>query len=119
MTKRLWVRFAIFAIASCLLTSTCSAYYYFIYFNTRTGPFNPIPAKFDLSSLTNNAVPFFISDQGPSAVAAGDSFQAIIAEIRGAAEVWNGVGSSNIRLKYGGLFTAGTNESAPGIDVEF
>ncbi|HYL73046.1 MAG TPA: matrixin family metalloprotease [Bryobacteraceae bacterium] len=119
MTKRFWLRFVVLAVGSFLLTGTCSAYYYFVYFNTRTGPFNPIPAKFDLNALTNNEVPFFISGFGPSATAPGDSFQAIIAEIRGAADVWNGVGSSAIRLTYGGLFTPGTSQSAPGIDVEF
>ncbi len=119
MTKRLWLRFVVFAVGSFLLTGTCSAYYYFVYFNTRTGPFNPIPAKFDLNALTNNQIPFFVSGFGPSATAPGDSFQAIIAEIRGAADVWNGVGSSAIRLTYGGLFTPGTSQSAPGIDVEF
>lgn len=119
MTKRFWLRFAILTVGCFLLTGTCSAYYYFVYFNTRTGPFNPIPAKFDLNALTNNQVPFFISGFGPSATAPGDSFQAIIAEIRGAAEVWNSVGSSAIHLTYGGLSTPGTIQSAPGIDVEF
>ena len=117
--SRRWVRFFVFVLALAFFGKQCSAYYYFIYFNTKTGPFNPIPAKFDLTALTNNTVPFFISDQGPSVTAPGDSFQSIISEIRGAAEAWNNVASSSIRLGYGGLFAPGTNESAPGIDIEF
>ena len=70
--------------------------------------------------MVNNTVPFFISDAGPAVMAPGDSFQAIIGEIRGAAAVWNNVSSSKLRLAYGGLFTAGSaSEMSPGIDVEF
>jgi matrixin len=116
---RNWVRFFVLVLALAVFGRECSAYYYFIYFNTKTGPFNPIPAKFDLTALNNNTVPFFISDQGPSAFAPGDSLQAIISEIRGAAEAWNNVASSSIRLSYGGLFTPGTNQSAPAIEIEF
>jgi hypothetical protein len=119
MKGRWLARWAALLLGLFGLTGTGWSYYYFVYFNTRNAPFTPIAAKFDLNALANNSVPFFISDQGPSAMAPGDSFQAIIAEIRGAADVWNNVGTSGIRLAYGGLFTAGTSESAPGIDVEF
>jgi len=118
--SRRWVsRLAGFVLGSFCLTGTGSAYYFYVHYNTRTGPFNnPIYEKFDVNALLGGTVRFFISDQAP-VMAPGDSFQAIVSEIRSAAEVWNGVGSSGIRLAYGGLFTAGTNESAPGIDVEF
>lgn len=118
MRKRLTVRLAVLA-ASLVFCSSGWAYYYYIFYNTSTGPFNPIVQKFDVSGLVNNTVPFFISDTGPAVLATGDSFPAIINEIRGAAQVWNTVATSKIRLAYGGLYSAGASESSPGIDVEF
>lgn len=103
------------------LATSGSAYYYYVFYNTANGPFNqPIVEKFDLNALVNNTVPFFIQDSGPAVMAPGDSFQAIIGEIRGAASVWDRVATSKIRLAYSGLFAAGSaSESSPGIDIEF
>ncbi len=107
--------------AVCLFSfaSTSSAYYYYVHFPSHSGPFQPIVEKFDLTALPNNTVSFFISDSGPSATYPGDSFPAIVSEIRTAADAWNQVATSALRVAYGGLFVAGTTESAPGIDVEF
>jgi Matrixin len=115
MKKRLAV-----LMAGCfLLANTGSAYYYYTYFNSSSAPYTPIPCQFDLSALTNNTVPFFISAAGPSTLYPGDSMQAIISEIGAAANIWNGVSTSSIRLAFGGLYSAGTTESAPGIQIEF
>ena len=101
------------------LAASASAYYFYVSFNTSSGPYNPIVKKFNLNALNNNTVPYFISNQGPVNTVAGDSYQGIVSEIRAAADVWNSVSTSQIRLGYGGLFTAGTSETAPGIDVLF
>jgi hypothetical protein len=121
MKKSCLIRLAVL-ISACLLLSTNGwSYYFFVLYNTSTGPFNtPIAERFDLNALVNNTVPFFISDTGPAVMAPGDSFPAIIGEIRGAAAVWNTVSTSKLRLAYGGLYTAGSaSELSPGIDVEF
>jgi hypothetical protein len=109
---------AVLALA-CFLSSTSSAYYYYVHYDRSTSTYTPILEKFDLTALTNNTVPFFISDQGPSTFASGDTFQAVISEIRSAAAVWNGVATSNIQLGYGGLYTIGAKESASEIHIEF
>lgn len=101
------------------LAASASAYYFYVSFNTSSGPDNPIVKKFNLNALNNNTVPYFISNQGPVNTVAGDSYQGIVSEIRAAADVWNSVSTSQIRLGYGGLFTAGTTETAPGIDILF
>jgi hypothetical protein len=109
-------------VFGCLVMSANGwGYYFYVLYNTSTGPFNqPIVEKFELSSLVNNTVPFFISDTGPAVLAPGDSFQAIIGEIRAAAAVWSNVSTSQLNLGYGGLFTAGSaSESSPGIEIEF
>jgi hypothetical protein len=115
---RCFTRAIAILVAGFVLSTSAPAYYYYIQFYSSGAPFNPVPKKFDLNTLANNAIPFFVSDQSPTLVQ-GDSFQAIISEIRAAADSWNSVASSQIRLAYGGLYKAGAVASAPGIDVEF
>ncbi len=105
--------------ASFLLANTSSAYYYYTYFNSTASPYTPIVARFDLNTLTNNTVPFFVSSTGPSKMYPGDTLAALVSQMNAAAEVWNNVGTSSIRLAYGGFYNPGTTESAPGIQIEF
>ena len=113
------LRLAALLVGLFLVATTSSAYYFYVSFNTGSAPYNPIVKKFDLNALNNNTVPYFISNQGPVNAVPGDSFQGIVSEIRAAADVWNSVTTSKIRLGYGGLYTAGTSETAPGINVIF
>jgi hypothetical protein len=102
------------------LSSVSSAYYYWIFFPGTTGPFQPYPAKFDLSALPDRAVSYFISDQPPGKMVDGDNYDALVSQIRLAAETWNGVATSEIRLRFGGFETFGaTPQATPGIDVVF
>ena len=113
------VRLAALVAGSVLLANTGWAYYYFTYFGTTSPPYTPIVARFDLSLLSNNTVPFFVNGTGPSALYPGDTLAAMTSQITAAANVWNGVGTSNIRLAYGGFYTSGATESAPGIQIDF
>jgi len=45
------------AVAIAVLSPIASAYYYWIFFAGDSGPFTPIPARFDLSSLPNQTIP--------------------------------------------------------------
>lgn len=119
MTKRWAIRLAAMLAGSFLLVNTSSAYYYFTYFASTTPPFTPIVARFDLNTLNDNTVPFFVSGSGPSVMYPGDSLPAIVSEMNAAANVWNGVSTSSLRLAYGGFYNPGTTESAPGIQIEF
>jgi len=106
-------------IAVCIaFSSSASAYYYYLYFINGTQ--NPgAPAKYDLTKLANNTLPFYISSQGPTALTAGDSLQAIVSEVRTAANWWNSVQTSALRVSYGGLFVPGRLDGSPSVDVEF
>jgi hypothetical protein len=118
--NRRWVsRVAGVVAGAFLIANTASAYYYYTYFDSVGAPYTPIVARFDLNTLSQNTVPFFVSATGPSAMYPGDSFAALISQMSAAANVWNSVGSSNIRLAYGGFFSPGTTESAPGIQIDF
>src|SRR5579864_5439496 len=107
------------AAALTALSSIASGYYHFVYFPGRGGPFNPINLQFDLTQLTNNTVYFFISDQGPNVFVQGDSFTGVISELQLAAQAWNNVPGSQIKIAYGGLENSSTQQTAPGIDVVF
>lgn len=118
MSKRVIGRFAALLAMCFTLASSASAYYYYLYF--LNGTQNPgVPAKFDLTTLANNTLPFYISSQGPTTLTSGDSLQAIVSEVRTAANWWNSVQTSALRLSYGGLFTPGRIDNSPSIDVEF
>lgn len=94
-------------------------YYHFLHYSTRTPPFVGIPEKFDLSALPGGAVPYFISEQGPAQLAPNDSLAGLISQIRLAAKTWSEVPGSQLRLSFGGLASADTPRSTPGIDIVF
>ena len=107
-------------LAGALLAATASqGYYHFVHFASRFGPFQEIPLKFNLTALTNKTVFYFISDQGPGAYNSNDNLNAVVSEIHAAANVWNSVSTSDIRLAFGGFQASGTTAATPGIDVVF
>src|SRR5882757_4046999 len=101
------------------LSSVASGYYHFVYFPSRSGSFNPIRLQFDLTQLPNNTVSYFISDQGPTVFVPRDSFTAVVSELQLAAQAWNAIPSSQLRLAFGGFSNSATQQAAPGIDVFF
>jgi uncharacterized protein (TIGR03437 family) len=112
------VRLTMLAAALAVLSPIASAYYYWIYFAGRSGPFTPIPAKFDLSTLPNQSIPYLISSQGPAVMVPGDTFNALISQIRLAASVWN-IPTSGAKLNFGGLSPMTQPDSSPEVDVVF
>ncbi|MBZ5605531.1 MAG: matrixin family metalloprotease [Acidobacteriia bacterium] len=112
-------RFLTITAALGALAPMASAYYYFVYFATRNTPFVQVPVRFDVANLQNRTVTYLIANQGPGQLVQGDSFNAIISQIRAAADVWSNVSSSGIRLAFGGLSSFSTPSSSPEIDVVF
>lgn len=104
---------AVFAVVIAALPA--SAYYHFVtYING-----SPVPQKFDLTALSNNTVNIFVSENGPQTYAANDSFNSVLTQISQAAQVWNGVSSSALRVSFAGLENTATIQNTPGIDVVF
>ncbi len=106
-------------MALTVMSPLLSAYYYYIFFASGTGPYAPLAAHFDLNAIKDNTVQYFISDQVPTPLMPGDNLTAIYSQIRQAAEVWNGVGTSSLRLHFGGTRNMATPQTVPGIDVVF
>ena len=117
--RALATRILSLALLLALFSGSGWAYYYFVHYGSRSGPFFPIYEKWDLTALQNNTVYFYVSDTGPSGVAPGDSFQAILSEIRQAALEWNNVSTSLLKFAYGGLYNAGSGEVSTGVTVDF
>ena len=107
-----------FLVLLLCLPATAFSYYYYVQYNSRTAPFNPVVEKFDLNALNNKTVPVLISDQSPI-LGPGDSYLAVVSEVRAAAKVWNDVTTSDLRLAYAGLVSNGTLSNSPSIEVDF
>jgi hypothetical protein len=105
--------------AGLMLSGTLWAHYHFLHYRSRTGPFAPVPEKFDLKSLPNHTLHFFVSSRGPEQMAPGDSLASLLSQIRLAADTWSGVPTSELRLAFGGFADRGLAQSTPGIDVIF
>jgi len=121
---RIAMRALVMAAVLATISPFASAYYFWVYFASDSAPFIPVPVKFDLNpadpnGLPNNTVTYLINQAGPSVFMPGDTFQSIINEIHAAADVWNGVGTSNLKLAFGGLSPMTSPEVTPGIDVVF
>jgi hypothetical protein len=116
-------RVLMLAASLAVASSVASGYAHWVFFSSRSAPFTPVPAMFNLASLTNNTVSYFISDQGPSPLMPGDSEANIVSQIQAAANVWNQVPTSTIRVAFGGFSTVNTpqamTQTTPGIDVIF
>src|SRR5580698_4501027 len=97
------LRLARLAVAVAALSQIASAYYYWIFFAGDSGPFTPMPARFNLTSIPNKAIPNLISSQGPTVMMPGYNFNALISQLQLAANVWNGVPTSAARLSFAGL----------------
>ncbi|MBM3757046.1 MAG: matrixin family metalloprotease [Acidobacteria bacterium] len=107
--------------AAVLFQSANFAYYHFTRYAANRSPFNAIPAKFDLSALPDKTVSYFVNEAGPANLAATDSFAALLTQIRSAARVWNGVETSELRVRFGGLAPkdATSNAATPSIEIDF
>ncbi|MGE5569812.1 MAG: matrixin family metalloprotease [Rhodospirillales bacterium] len=112
-------RWAAIAIVMGGLAATASGYYHYIHYTTHTTPYTAAPEKFDLRALSNKTLYYYVSSDGPAAMAEGDSFAALLGQLRMAGRVWDQVETSDLRVAYGGLITPGTPQSTPHIEVLF
>lgn len=111
---------ALLALLTTLLTVSATASYHFVRYSSRFGYQTPIYERFDLNSLINRTVPFFIVSDGQQQLAPGDNSSALMSQILLAARTWSSVPTSDLRLTFGGYAAAASGPQAtPGIDVIF
>ena len=91
------------------------AYYHFIHYLNGVAA----PEKFDLATLPDKTVTFFVSENGPTTFAATDTFNSVVSQLRQAVGVWNGIATSDLRVAFGGLENPGTLQNTPGGNIVF
>jgi matrixin/IPT/TIG domain-containing protein len=96
-----------------------AAYYHYVHYLNSTSPYQVALERFDLAALPDQTLTFFVSTSGPSSYTANDSFPSLLQQIRNATQVWNAVPSSGLRVAFGGLQAAGTNQTVPTGEVVF
>lgn len=95
------------------------AYYPFLRYVNRDGASVGLPQKFDLASLPNGRVHFFLSG-APEVWAEQDNLNRLLSQLRLAARQWSDVPTSALRVEFGGkLSSPAETQSGPGIDVVF
>ncbi len=102
-----------------LCVSSAGAYYHFVHYTSKTAPYNPVPEKLDLTALPHQTVTILVSTTGPQKLTQMDGFPSILNQIRLAAQAWNGVATSALRVSFGGLYVDGTPEATAGAEVVF
>src|SRR5579872_941797 len=112
-------RTILIGIAVLLSAAPAEAYYQYVHYLTRGSPYTSVYEKFDLSILPNKTVTFLVSDGGQTVFAPNDDFSSVLSQIQQAAAVWNGVGSSDLRVSFGGVEAASQPANTPGGDVIF
>jgi uncharacterized protein (TIGR03437 family) len=105
--------------AAALLVTPSQAYYHYVHFTGRNAPFAPQFEKFNLATLPNKTVTFFVNDQGPAVYAPGDSFGSLLGQVKQALAAWDSISTSDLRVAFGGLETASQPSTTPGGDVVF
>src|SRR5690348_204757 len=91
---------AVLTLLLCAFSS--QAAYHYVHYPSRTN-LTPIYEKFNLASLPNNTVTFFVADQGPAVFGTNDSFGSVLSQIKQAAAAWNSVSVSDLRVAFGGV----------------
>ena len=120
MRQRATVRALVAAAAALAMVAPVEAYYHYTFYFSRSAPFTPIRARFNLAALTSNTLNVFVSDAGPVNYAANDTFGSVLGEVKQAVAAWNTVPASALRLNFAGLESASQPpQSTPAIDVVF
>src|SRR6478672_5027590 len=101
------------------LSTPAAAYYHFTHYTRTSAPFLPIQEKFDLNTLPNKTLTFYVSDNGPTQLLPNDSFASILGAFRQAIQAWDGVATSDLRLTFGGLYSPGAASNTPSVQIVF
>ena len=104
-------------LALCLAANAW-AHYPFLRYLSDSPPYQSAPAKFDLEALPDAIVPYYIVRPLPT-LAPGQKTESLVAQIRQAAEVWNTVRTSRLRLRFGGIMDAPAGAWPVGIYIQF
>jgi uncharacterized protein (TIGR03437 family) len=115
----LWRRLGLAITAAAVIIAPAPAYYHFVHYTSNGSPYKTALEKFDLSVLPEKTVTFFVSGAGPQKYAENDNFPTVISQIRQAAQVWNSVTTSELRVAFGGLYSSDDLWNTPAGEIVF
>lgn len=101
---------------SLLLAPAASAYHHFV---TYTAGYERLVARFDPNALPGRKLPLVIRETGAAEYAPGDSFASLVSQVRAAAEVWNQVSTSDLKVTFGGLSSESRPNGSPHVEIVF
>jgi hypothetical protein len=101
---------------SLLLAPAATAYHHFF---TYTASYERLVARFDPTALSGKRLPIVIRETGALEYAPGDSFTSLVSQVRAAAEVWNQVPTSDLKLTFGGLSSESRPIASPHVEIVF
>ena len=94
-------------------------YYHFLHLRQDGGSLRAIPERFDLRVLPDSAVPLVVSKSIDPEFDEGDTWEAVLSEVRLAAAQWSSVPRSALRLRYAGEVTEEPSAGTPYVQVMF
>jgi uncharacterized protein (TIGR03437 family) len=112
-------RVAVLILAGTACATISQAYYHFIRFALVNGQRKALVEKFDLNALPNKTLSYFIAEPTAVLFSPSDTTAGLISQIRAAAQAWNDVQTSDLRLAFGGFVSANTPQTAPTLEVLF
>ncbi|MBA3976500.1 MAG: hypothetical protein C0504_20020 [Candidatus Solibacter sp.] len=101
---------------SLLLAPAATAYHHFI---TYSATYQRLVARFDPAALPGKKLPILIRETGAQEYAPGDSFTSLVSQVRAAANAWNQVSASELKLTFGGLSSESRPIASPHVEIVF
>jgi hypothetical protein len=103
-----------------VMSSVASANYHFVHYAGHGAPYTPSFERFQVESQPGGVVQYLIQEP-PSTLqfSKGDSFPALVSQVRAAADVWNSVSTSTFRFEFGGMATPNITMNTPAVLVSF
>ncbi len=108
----------VIAVLAGPLLAALGAYSHFVHYPAEQTLSAAVVEKFDLDTLTDQTVYFFVSRTAPR-TAENDSYEALISQVRQALAVWDAVPTSALRVKFGGIAEAPMVSRSPAGEIIF
>lgn len=114
------VRRSLLAVGGLLaLLAPLPGYYHFLHVRQEGGSLRAAAERFDLRALPDASVPLVVSKSVEPEFAEGDTWDAVLSEVRLAAAQWSAVPRSALRLRYAGEVAQEPSAGTPYIQVMF
>ncbi|HYP13626.1 MAG TPA: carboxypeptidase regulatory-like domain-containing protein, partial [Bryobacteraceae bacterium] len=112
------VRLAALIILALTCVSASHAYYHYFRYSSRA-TWRALPEKFDLTALPGKTLTYFVRDHSQVQLISGDTHAGLLSQIQLAAQTWDKVAFSDLRLTFGGFTNPNVSSATPHMEVLF